>query len=94
MFLELNREGWRAQAEQLVFFVIHDVHRGALEDGVLRLGAGEGDKVHIAADSIHRLRGFHNFPRDVLDQVEAYPGSISGLLNELFGLRILSRVGI
>merc|ERR1711954_2057 len=39
-FLELHREGWRAQAEQLVFFVIHDIYWGALEDGVLHLGAG------------------------------------------------------
>ena len=91
-FLELHREGRRARAEQLVFFVIHDVHWGALKDGVLRLGAGEGDEVHIAADSFHLLRGFHCFPRDVPDQVEAYLGSISSTLNEVFGLRFTSRI--
>ena len=66
-------------------------------DGVLRLGAGEGNDVHVAAYPVQRLGGVHRVndsPDDVLDQVEAYPGSIGGLLNELFGLRISSRVGI
>ena len=68
-FLKLKREGRRAWAEQIVFFIV----------------AGEGYDVHVAADTLHRQRGIHDSPHDVLDQVEAYPGSIGGILNELFG---------
>ena len=78
------------QGSLVHFHLQNSFHRAG--DGVLRLGAGEGDEVHITADSFHLLRGFHYFPRDVLDQVEAYLGSISSLLNEMFGLRFASRI--
>jgi len=79
----------------LVHFHLQNSFHGA-GDGVLRLGAGEGNDVHVAAYPVQRLGGVHRVhdsPDDVLDQVEAYPGSIGGLLNGLFGLRIFSRVG-
>ena len=91
-FLELHRKGRRAQAEQLIFLVILDVHWGILKNGVLSLGAGKGDEVQVVADSVHLLRGVHCSPRDVPEQVEAYLGSISSTLNEVLGLRFVSRI--
>merc|ERR1711954_98980 len=92
--LKLQRKGRRARAKKIVLF-IHDVHGGS--NGVLRLGAGEGYEVHVAATPFQRLGGVdrvHDSPDDFLDQVEAYPGSIGGLLNGLYKLTIIfSRVG-
>ena len=85
-----NRRCRRAQAEQLIPFVVLDFHRRLVEDWVLRLRAGQGDDVQVFTHQVHRSRGFHGSPCDVLEKVKAYLGGLSSSLKDALKLFLLA----
>ena len=66
---------------------------GLVEDWVLGFRAGQGDDVqvtHGVTHQVHRSRGVHGSPCDVLEKVEAYLGGLSSSLKDALKLFLLA----